>query len=80
MKNFEGNDFDKIHEALSKLKKRKLKIKKILIEKYKNMSENLNFEQNYYPETAESIYKNGQHSIKILKWLALYDHHYEKIN
>ena len=54
---YESNDCDKIYEVLSKLKNRKLKISKILIEKDKDMLENPEFEQDYYSRTAESIYK-----------------------
>ena len=43
---YESNDYDKICEVLSTLKNRKLKINKILIEKYKDMNENPDFEQN----------------------------------
>ena len=37
------------------------------------MLENPEFEQDYYSRTAESIYKIGHDSIKLLKWLAYYD-------
>ena len=42
----EGVNFDEIYEVLSTLKKKKLKINNILIEKYKNMLENSDFEKN----------------------------------
>ena len=42
---YEGSDFDKTYELLSTLKIKKLKINNILIEKYKNMTENPDFEQ-----------------------------------
>ena len=42
----EGDDYDKIYEVLSTLKNKKLKINKTLIEKYKYMLENPDFEQN----------------------------------
>ena len=45
-KTFEGNDYHKTYEALSTLKNRKLKINNILIENYKDMLENPDFEQN----------------------------------
>ena len=35
---YEGNDYDKLYEALSTLKNKKLKNKDILIEKYKHMN------------------------------------------
>ena len=43
----EGVDYDEIYEVLSTLKIKKLKIKTILIEKYKDMLENSDFEENY---------------------------------
>ena len=43
---FEGDDFDEIYKVLSTLKIKKLKINNILIEKYKNLLENSDFEQN----------------------------------
>ena len=42
---YESNDFDRIYEVLSTLKKKKLKINNTLIQKYKQMLENPNFEQ-----------------------------------
>ena len=53
---YEGDDYDKIYEVLSSLKNKKLKINNILIEKYKDMSENSDFEQNYWSKTANGIY------------------------
>ena len=43
----EGDDFDKINEVLSTLKNKKLKINNILIEKYRDMTDNPDFEQDY---------------------------------
>ena len=45
-KNYEGNDYDKIYEIFSTLKNKTLKMNNILIEKYKNMLEKPDFEQN----------------------------------
>ena len=45
---FEGNDYDELYKVLSTLKNKKLKINNILIEKYKNLLENSDFEQNYW--------------------------------
>ena len=59
---YEGNDYDKIYKVLSSLKNKKLKINIILIEKYKNMLENSDFEQNYWSRTAIGIYKIGHDS------------------
>ena len=70
---YEGSDFDKIYEVLSKLKNKKLKLNNILNEKYKNMLENREFEQEYWSRKATGIYKIGQAIIRIMKWLAYYD-------
>ena len=80
-KNYEGDDYDEIYKILSTLKNKKLKINNILIEKYKNMFENLNFEQNYWSRTATGIYKVGHDSIRLMKWICYYDRSfYENIN
>ena len=42
---YDGNDYDEIYKVLSTLKNKKLKINNILIEKYKNMLETSDFEQ-----------------------------------
>ena len=68
-KNYAGDDYDKIYEVLSTLKNKKLKINYNLIEIYKNMSENPDFEQNYWSRTARGIYKIGHDSIKLMKWI-----------
>ena len=67
---YEGNDYDKIYEVLSTLRNRKLKMNIILIEKYKDLLENFDFEQNHYSKTATGVYKIGHDSIGLLKWLA----------
>ena len=78
---FEGDDYDKIYEVLSTLKNKKLKINNILIEKYKDMLENSDFEVNYWPRTATGIYKIGHDSIRLMKWICYYDRsYYENIN
>ena len=46
-----------------------MKSNKIPIEKYKDMLESPNFEQNYYSRTAVGIYKIGHDSIRLMKWL-----------
>ena len=80
-KTFEGDDNDKIYEVLSTLKNKKLKINNILIEKYKDMIINHDFEQDFYSRTAMGIYKNGHDNIRLMKWLAYYDRsYYENIN
>ena len=55
------------------LKNKKLKIHKILIEKYKDMLEYPDFEQNHYSRTATSLHKIAHDSIRLLKWLAYCD-------
>ena len=78
---YEGNDFDEIYKVLSTLKNKKLKINNILIEKYRNMLENSDFEQNYWSETATRVYKVGHDSIRLMKWICYYDRsYYENIN
>ena len=52
-----------------------------MIEKYNDMLENTNFEQDHYSRTATGIYKNGHDSIRIIKWICCYDRsYYENIN
>ena len=78
---YEGDDFNEIYKVLSTLKNKKLKINKILIEKYKDMIKNPDFEQNYWSRTATSIYKIGHDSIRLMKWICYYDRsYYENIN
>ena len=53
----------------------------ILIEKYKAMLKNQDFEQDHWSRTATGIYKIGHDSIRIIKWICYYDRsYYEKIN
>ena len=70
---YESDDFNKIYEVSSTLKDEKLKINKILIEKLKEILENLDFEQNQYPRTATGIYKTGHDSFRLVKWICYYD-------
>ena len=80
-KKYEGDDYDKIDEILSTLKIKKLKINNILIEKYRNLLENSDFEQNYWSRTAIGIYEIGHDSIRLMKWICYYDRsYYENIN
>ena len=66
---------------LSTLKNKKLKINNILIEKYKSMLDNSDFEQNYWSKTATGVYKIGHDSIRLKKWICYYDRfYYENIN
>ena len=78
---YEGNDYDKRSEVLSTLKYKKLGINITVIEKYKDMLGNPDFEQNYYSRTAKCIYKIGHDFIRLMKWLTYYDRsYYENIN
>ena len=52
---YDGDDYDEIYKILSTLKNKKLKINNILIEIYKDMLLNPNFEQNYWSRTAKGI-------------------------
>ena len=73
VKIYEVDDSDKIFEVLSTLKNKSLKMNKILIEKYRDMLESPNFEQNKYSISATSNYKIAHDSIRLLKWICYYD-------
>ena len=45
----------------------------ILIEKYKDMLEKSDFEQDYWSRPATGNFKIGHDSIRLIKWLAYYD-------
>ena len=78
---YEGDNHLQIYKILSTLKNKKLKINNNLIEIYKDMLENPNFEQNYWSRTAKGIYKIGYNSIRLMKWICYYDRsYYENIN
>ena len=78
---YEGDNYDEIYKVLSTLKNKKLKINNILIEKYKDMIENPDFEQNKFSLTAKGIYKIGYESIRLMKWICYHDRsYYENIN
>ena len=78
---YEDDDYDEIYKVLSTLKNKKLKINNTLIEIYKNMLENPDFEQNYWSRTATGIYKISHDSIRLRKWICYYDRsYYENIN
>ena len=70
---YEGDDNDKLFEVLSTLKNKKLKLKNILIEKYKDMLEKPNFEQKRYSITSTGVYKIAHNSIRLFKWICYYD-------
>ena len=78
---YEGDDFEEIYKVLSILKNKKLKINNALIEIYKNMLLNPDFEQNHYSLTSSGIYKISHDSIRLMKWICYYDRsYYENIN
>ena len=78
---YESDDYDKIDEVLSTSKNKKIKLNNILIEKYRNMLENPDFEQIYWSKTATGVYKIGHDSIRLMKWICYYDRsYYENIN
>ena len=78
---YEGNNYGEIFKVLSTLKNKKLKIDNNLIEIYKDMIKNPDFEQNCWSRTAKGIYKIGHDSIRLMKWICYYDRsYYENIN
>ena len=78
---YEGDDFDKIYEVLSTLNNKKSKINNTLIDTYKDMLLNPDFEQNKYSRTSSGIYKIAHDSIRLMKWVCYYDRsYYENIN
>ena len=78
---YDGNDFDEIYKVLSTLKNKKIKMNNTLIETYKDMLKNPNFEQNYWSITLEGIYKIGHDSTRLMKWICYYDRsYYENMN
>ena len=78
---YENDDYDEIYKVLSTLKNKKLKINNTLIEIYKDMIKNPNFEQNNYSLTSTGIYKIGHDSVRLMKWICYYDRsYYENVN
>ena len=78
---YQSDDFNEICKVMSILKNKKLKINYKLIEIYKDMLKNPNFEQNYWSRTAIGVYKIGHDSIRLMKWICYYDRsYYENIN
>ena len=75
-----GNDYDKVYEVLSTLKNKNLKLNNVLIEKYKDMLENPDFEQDHSSRTAEGIDKIGHDSIRVMKRLTDYDRSCDNTN
>ena len=52
---YEGGDFNQIFEILSRIKNKKINIENDFIEKYKNMNENIIFEQNWLSKVAIGV-------------------------
>ena len=78
---YDGIDYNKVYEVLSKLKIKKLKINNTLIEKHKDMLENPDFEQNQYSITLTGVFRIAHDSIRLMKWICYYDRsYYENIN
>ena len=78
---YESSVYDEIYKVLSTLKNKKLKINNNLIEIYKDMIKNSDFEQKYWSRTSTGIYKIGHDSIRLMKWICYYDRsYYENIN
>ena len=53
-----------------------MKLNNILIEKFKDMLENPDFEQDYWSKTAIGIYKKEHDSIRLMNWLAYYSKYF----
>ena len=66
---YDGKDYDEIYKVLSTLKNKKLKMNNTLIEIYKDMLKNSEFEQDFWSRTATGIYKIGHDSIRLMKWI-----------
>ena len=62
------------------LENKKLKISNTLIEIYKDMIKNPDFEQNYWSRTAKGIYKIGYDSVRLMKFICYDRSYYENIN
>ena len=78
---YDGNDYNEINKVLSTIKNKKLKINNVLIEKYKNMLANWDFEQNCWSRTATDFYKIGHDCVRLMKFICFYDRSFiEDIN
>ena len=49
-----------------------MKLNNTLIDKYKSILENPDFEQDHWSRTASGIYKIGHSSIRLMKWICYY--------
>ena len=78
---YEGDNYDEIYKVLSTLKNKKLEINNNLVEIYKDMLKNPNFEQNKYSITSTGVYKIEHDSIRLMKFICYYNRSfYENIN
>ena len=75
-KNLSGDDYDELFKVLSTLKNKKLKLNNTLIEIYKDLIKNPDFEQNYWSRTSTGIYKISHDSIRLMKGICYYDRSY----
>ena len=73
---FEGQDYKEIDDVLSKMKCKKLFIKKEFVEKFIKMVDEL--EQQYYSKTARGKYTTGIGGKRLVKWMSYYERFYEK--
>ena len=51
-----------------------------MIEKYKDLLKNPDFEQEYWSRTAQGVYKIAHDSIRLMKWICYYDRSYYENN
>ena len=70
---YEVNDYDKIYDVLPTLKNKKIKNSNTLIEKYRDMLKNPDFEQDYWSRTTEGLYNIGHDGIRLMKWFIYHD-------
>ena len=75
---YQDYDYIEIYKVLSLLKNKKLKINNTLIEIYKDMIKNPDFEQNYWSRTAQGVYKVGHDSIRLMKFICYYNQSYHQ--
>ena len=73
---YESDDYDEIHEDLSRLKNKKINRNNILIEKNIDMLQDADFEQDFWSRTAEGVYEIAHDSIILMKWICYYDRFY----
>ena len=74
----ESDNYDEIYKILSTLKNKQLKINNKLIEIYKDMLKNPNFEQNKYSLTSTGIYKSIYREVFVD--ILLRSHNYSYMN